>query len=122
MNDSAEVLVELYQKLFENGVTPFYLHHADWTPGTFHFRTSIARGRQIMSELSGRISGPALPHYVLDLPGGDGKIPLMDTSRVSLKFDKNSDQLGAAVYQIRSSDTREGQKPVQYLEFFSVCI
>ena len=55
---------------------PYYLHHADLAPGTAHFRTSIAEGQAIMRALRGRVSGLALPTYVLDVPGGFGKVPI----------------------------------------------
>jgi lysine 2,3-aminomutase len=84
INDQASVLAELYQSLYENGVIPYYLHHCDWTPGTFHFRTSVQIGRKIMDELRGLIAGPALPDYILDIPGGLGKISLLDR-RVELE-------------------------------------
>jgi lysine 2,3-aminomutase len=56
-------------------VKPYYLHHADLAPGTAHFRTSIAEGQAIMRSLRGRISGLALPTYILDVPDGFGKVP-----------------------------------------------
>ena len=64
INDSTETLAELFQGLYESGVTPMYLHHPDWTPGTFHFRPSIARGQSLLRDLRGVVPGAALPHYV----------------------------------------------------------
>lgn len=55
----------IFSKNFLKLVRPFYLHHADWTPGTFSFRTSIEQGQKLMTELKGMIAGPALPDYVL---------------------------------------------------------
>jgi lysine 2,3-aminomutase len=55
---------------------PYYLHHLDAAPGTGHFRTTIAEGRRLMRDLRGRISGLAQPTYVLDIPGGHGKVPI----------------------------------------------
>ena len=60
----------------EARVKPYYLHHADLAPGTAHFRTSIAEGQALMRELRGRVSGLAQPTYVLDIPGGHGKVPI----------------------------------------------
>jgi lysine 2,3-aminomutase len=57
-------------------VRPYYLHHADLAPGTAHFRTTIAEGQALMAELRRRLSGLALPTYVLDIPGAFGKIPV----------------------------------------------
>jgi lysine 2,3-aminomutase len=57
-------------------VKPYYLHHADLAPGTSHFRTTIAGGQALMRSLRGRVSGLAQPTYVLDIPGGHGKVPI----------------------------------------------
>ena len=57
-------------------ITPYYLHHPDLAPGTGHFRVTIREGQKIMRKLRGRLSGIALPTYILDIPGGYGKIPL----------------------------------------------
>jgi lysine 2,3-aminomutase len=76
INDDAEILEELFRELVALRVKPYYLHHPDLAPGTSHFRLSIARGRAIMKKLLGRVSGICQPHYMLDIPGGHGKIPL----------------------------------------------
>ncbi len=76
VNDDPETLAELFRALIRLGVKPYYLHHADLAPGTAHFRTTIAEGQAIMRALRGRISGLALPTYVLDVPGGFGKVPV----------------------------------------------
>ncbi|ODT20980.1 MAG: lysine 2,3-aminomutase [Hyphomicrobium sp. SCN 65-11] len=76
INDNAETLAELFRAFIALGVKPYYLHHADLAPGTAHFRTSIAEGQAIMRALRGRVSGLALPTYVLDVPGGFGKVPI----------------------------------------------
>src|SRR5215831_19303092 len=60
----------------EARLKPYYLHHLDAAPGTSHFRTSIAEGRRLMRSLRGRISGIAQPTYVLDIPGGHGKVQI----------------------------------------------
>lgn len=78
VNDDAAVLEELFRTLVANRIKPYYLHHADRAPGTAHFRTSVARGQQLMRELRGRVSGLCLPEYVLDIPGGHGKSPLAE--------------------------------------------
>lgn len=77
VNDSAEVLEELFRALVRNRVRPYYLHHPDLARGTGHFRLSIAEGQAIMRRLRGRLTGIAQPTYVLDIPGGAGKVPLM---------------------------------------------
>ncbi len=76
VNADPAVLEELFRALLRNRVKPYYLHHCDLARGTGHFRTSIAEGLAIMASMRGRISGTALPRYVLDLPGGHGKVGL----------------------------------------------
>ena len=77
INDDAAVLAELYKRLVDLRVVPYYLHQLDLARGTNHFRVPIERGIEIMRSLQGKISGIALPRYVLDLPGGKGKVPLV---------------------------------------------
>ncbi len=76
INDDADTLERLFRALIRNRVKPYYLHHPDLARGTGHFRLPIARGQAVMAELRGRISGTALPTYVLDIPGGHGKVPI----------------------------------------------
>ena len=76
VNDDARTLGELMRAFVEARVKPYYLHHADLAPGTGHFRTTIAEGQALMRALRGRISGLAQPTYVLDIPGGHGKVPV----------------------------------------------
>jgi lysine 2,3-aminomutase len=76
VNDSAEVLEDLFRALIRNRVRPYYLHHPDLARGTSHFRPTIAEGQAIMRRLRGRLSGIAQPTYVLDIPGGAGKVPV----------------------------------------------
>ncbi len=76
VNDDAETMAALMRAFVEARVKPYYLHHADMAPGTAHFRTSIAEGQALMRALRGRLSGLAQPTYVLDIPGGFGKVPI----------------------------------------------
>lgn len=76
VNDNADTLEELLRTLLACRVKPYYLHHGDLAPGTGHFRTTLDEGRALMEELRGRLSGAALPAYVLDIPGGHGKVPV----------------------------------------------
>jgi lysine 2,3-aminomutase len=76
INDDAAVLAQLFCALVANNVKPYYLHHLDPARGTSHFRVPIARGQQIMRELRGRVSGLCQPTYMLDIPGGHGKVPI----------------------------------------------
>lgn len=75
VNDKVEVLEELFRSLLAAGVKPYYLHHPDLVPGTAHFRLGLDEGRALMAGLRPRLSGLALPLYILDRPGGEGKIP-----------------------------------------------
>lgn len=76
INDDAAALEALFRAMVESRIKPYYLHHLDAAPGTGHFRTPIARGQEIMRQLRGRVSGLAQPGYVLDIPGGHGKVPI----------------------------------------------
>jgi lysine 2,3-aminomutase len=73
VNDDAETLEALMRALMALQIKPYYLHHPDLAPGAGHFRLPLARGREIYAALARRVGGPALPTYVLDLPGGFGK-------------------------------------------------
>jgi len=76
VNDHAAVLETLFRRLTAMRVKPYYLHHADLAPGTSHFRTGIASGQRLVRSLRGRVSGLCQPTYVLDIPGGYGKVPI----------------------------------------------
>jgi lysine 2,3-aminomutase len=76
VNDDPETLSALMRALVETRIKPYYLHHADLAPGTSHHRTSIAEGQALMRRIRGRISGLCQPGYVLDIPGGFGKVPV----------------------------------------------
>jgi lysine 2,3-aminomutase len=76
INDDVETLDALMRALVSVRVKPYYLHHPDLVRGTGHFRVSIARGQALMKALRGRLSGLAQPTYVLDVPGGHGKVPI----------------------------------------------
>jgi lysine 2,3-aminomutase len=76
VNDDAAVLEALFRGLVAMRVKPYYLHHADLARGTSHFRTGIAAGQSLVRSLRGRVSGLCQPTYVLDIPGGFGKVPI----------------------------------------------
>jgi lysine 2,3-aminomutase len=76
VNDDADTLEALMRAFVEARVKPYYLHHGDLAPGTAHFRTTIAEGQALMRALRVRLSGLALPTYVLDIPGAYGKVPI----------------------------------------------
>ena len=76
VNDDVDTLENLMRTFVEMRIKPYYLHHGDLAPGTAHLRTTIAHGQNLMRELRGRLSGLALPTYVLDIPGAHGKVPI----------------------------------------------
>jgi lysine 2,3-aminomutase len=76
VNDDAGTLEALMRGFVEARIKPYYLHHADLAPGTAHFRTGIGAGQALMRALRGRVSGLCQPTYVLDIPGGHGKVPI----------------------------------------------
>lgn len=77
VNDNPDTMKELMTKLIRLRVKPYYIHQADAVKGTCHFRTPVSTGLEIMKSLRGHISGICVPQYVIDLPGGGGKIPLL---------------------------------------------
>ncbi len=77
INDSAHVLRYLFQGLLAIGVRPYYLFHAKNIAGTTHFRTSVAKGVNLIESMRGFTSGLAIPSYVVNMPGGLGKVPLL---------------------------------------------
>lgn len=76
VNDDIETLSALMRGFVEARIKPYYLHQLDLAPGTAHFRVEIERGRELMRQLRGRLSGLCQPAYMLDLPGGHGKSPI----------------------------------------------
>jgi lysine 2,3-aminomutase len=76
VNDDALQMERLLRELTAARIKPYYLHHPDLARGTGHFRTTLARGRALLRRLRGRLSGLAQPTYVLDIPGGHGKVPI----------------------------------------------
>jgi lysine 2,3-aminomutase len=76
VNDDPATMEALLRAFVRNRIKPYYLHHADLAPGTSHFRTSLAEGQALMRDLRGRVSGLCQPTYVLDIPGGHGKVPV----------------------------------------------
>ena len=77
VNDNAETMKDLMKGLLAMRVRPYYMYQADLTKGANHFRTPIKVGLDIIDKLRGHISGLAVPHFVIDAPGGGGKIPLL---------------------------------------------
>ncbi|MGA1789959.1 MAG: KamA family radical SAM protein [bacterium] len=77
INDRLEIIKALNQKLLRIKVRPYYLFQCDPVMGTEHFRTSLRTGIDIIEHLRGHTSGLAIPHFVVDLPGGGGKVPII---------------------------------------------
>ncbi len=77
INDEVETYKELTRKLLKIRVKPYYLYQCDPIPGSAHFRTPVEKGLEIIRGLRGFTSGYAIPHFVIDAPGGGGKIPLL---------------------------------------------
>ena len=75
INNSAKQLEKLFRRLVELRVRPYYLHHPDLARGTSHFRVPLQEGRDLSAQLRQSLSGIAQPLYVLDVPGGHGKVP-----------------------------------------------
>ncbi len=88
VNDCPHVIKELNQKLLKVRVTPYYIYQCDMSKGISHFRTSLGRGIQIIEALRGHTSGLAVPTFVVDLPGGGGKVPLMPNYTLSRSDDR----------------------------------
>jgi len=76
VNDDGDTLEALMRAFVAMRIKPYYLHHPDLAPGTSHFRVPIERGLELVRALRGRLSGIAMPQYVLDIPGGYAKVPL----------------------------------------------
>jgi lysine 2,3-aminomutase len=76
INDDVATLDALFRRFIELRIKPYYLHHGDLARGTSHFRTSIVDGQSLMRDLRKQLSGLAIPGYMLDIPGGHGKVPV----------------------------------------------
>lgn len=115
VNDDPAIVKELMQKLLKIRVRPYYMYMADETKGANHFRTSIEKGLEIVDNLRGWTSGLAVPHFVIDAPGGGGKIPLIpnyvvhyDEERIILRNYKKN----LFVYKNNSDYGKKKSKPV----------
>ena len=76
VNDHAATLEALFRAMLAARVKPYYLHQLDPAPGTARFQVPIGEGRRLLAQLRGRVTGLAWPTYVLDIPGGHGKVPI----------------------------------------------
>jgi lysine 2,3-aminomutase len=87
INDCPHVMKELCQKLLRIRVRPYYIYQCDLAMGIGHFRTNVSKGIQIIEALRGHTSGMAVPVFVVDAPGGGGKIPVMPNYVLSQSSD-----------------------------------
>jgi lysine 2,3-aminomutase len=88
VNDCPRIMKRLVHKLTANKVRPYYLYQCDLSEGLEHFRTNVGKGIEIMENLRGHTSGFAVPTYVIDAPGGGGKIPVMPSYLISWSTNK----------------------------------
>ena len=82
INESHQALSDLFYGLLECNIKPYYLLQCDPIRGSRHFRTSREKGIQLIQSLHGNISGVAIPQYIVDAPGGGGKIPLISMKQI----------------------------------------
>lgn len=88
VNDCPRIMKHLVQKLVKNRVRPYYMYQCDLSEGLAHFRTPIGKGIEIIESLIGHTSGFSVPTYVIDAPGGGGKIPVMPNYLISWSTNK----------------------------------
>jgi len=88
VNDCPRIMKELVHKLVQNRVRPYYIYQCDLSEGLSHFRTPVGKGIEIMESLIGHTTGFAVPTFVIDAPGGGGKIPIMPNYIISWSTNK----------------------------------
>jgi lysine 2,3-aminomutase len=88
VNDCPRIIKQLVHRLVQNRVRPYYLYQCDLSEGLSHFRTPVGKGMEIIESLVGHTSGFAIPTYVIDAPGGAGKIPVMPNYVISWSTNK----------------------------------
>ncbi len=88
INDNVETMKALFHGLLTMRVRPYYLYQCDPIPGSAHFRTPVEKGLEIIRGLRGHTTGYAVPNYVIDAPGGGGKIPLLPDYVVGYEGDQ----------------------------------
>jgi lysine 2,3-aminomutase len=88
VNDCVNIMKKLVRKLVQHRVRPYYLYQCDLSIGLSHFRTPVSKGIEIIEGLRGHTSGFAVPTYVIDAPGGGGKIPIMPNYMISCSTNK----------------------------------
>jgi lysine 2,3-aminomutase len=106
VNDDPEIMKRLMHQLLLARIKPYYLYMADLTKGTNHFRTTVETGLRIIQALQGHTSGMAVPHFVIDAPGGGGKIPLLPN-----EYLLNLDEKGAVLKNFENKTYHYPQPP-----------
>ena len=106
VNDDPDTLGALMRAFVETRIKPYYLHHADLAPGTAHLRTGLAEGQALMRSLRARLSGLCQLAYVLDIPGGAGKVPVGPAYLASRGADGASER-----FQIEDLEGRSHRYP-----------
>ena len=133
VNDSVDTLKLLYHKLLLVRVRPYYLYQCDPISGSEHFRTTVETGREMIRGLRGFTSGYAVPQYIIDSPGGGGKIPILpdyylgsDENQIYLRNYENAiftypecKPIGGAMNQDSAMDTHDCHLTTPRLSLFS---
>lgn len=117
VNDNADTMRELMKGLLAMRVRPYYLYQADLTKGANHFRTPLDVGLDIMDKLRGHISGLAVPQFVIDAPGGGGKIPMLPNYVISRDEDKiilRNFKYNVYEYPDVREENQDTEKPLYY--------
>ncbi|MDQ7778566.1 MAG: KamA family radical SAM protein [Planctomycetota bacterium] len=113
VNDSPEAIKDLFHGLLQVRVRPYYLYQADVTSGTNHFRTPVRKGLDIIKSLRGFTSGLAVPHFVIDTPGGGGKVPM--TPRYVVRHSANEVVMrnySGAIFKYPEVSAKDASAPV----------
>lgn len=113
VNDDPLVMKELMQKLLKIRVRPYYIYQADMVQGTDHFRTRVEEGLEIIKALRGHTSGMAVPAFVIDAPGGGGKIPLLPDYLQSMGDDVVLKNYQGKEFHYANAGVAEPESPVE---------
>ena len=112
VNDDPMIMKELMQKLMRARVRPYYIYMADQVAGGEHFRTTVEKGLEIVKALRGWTSGLAVPHFVIDAPGGGGKVPLLPEYIEEI----NDDEVVMRNYEGKRFSYKQPQQPAAACE------
>ncbi len=121
INDDPQVMKLLMQKLLTIRVRPYYIYQADMVQGTNHFRTSVEEGLEVVRALRGHTSGMAVPAFVIDAPGGGGKIPLLPDYLQSLGSEVVLKNYLGDTYRYQNAPPRPLSEPLPMVANLQVC-